>query len=232
MKYLYKLTDENGNSGLSACAVKTHWSEGITHEIDKNLQSPDAFLCSSSFIHCYEHPLIAVFMNSRHGNFKSPILWKCKGKIEKKDGQLKCGTFSLTTIKKLPLPVLSTTQRVKIAIYCSLTQKQSEKYKKWAMNWLNGKDRTYDAADATAAAAAYTATNAAAAHAAAAAAAADATYAAAANAVFAAYAAARAAAYDAAAADTSYAAIAAAAHAANNFDLLKIIHKVLRQKES
>ena len=208
MKYLYKLTDENGNSGLSIWAVKTHWSEGITHEIDKNLQSPNAFLCSSSFIHCYEHPLIAVFMNSRHGNFKSPILWKCKGKIEKKDGQLKCGTFSLTTIKKLPLPVLSTTQRVKIAIYCSLTQKQSEKYKKWAMNWLNGKDRTYYAAATAAdAAAAYAAD------------AAD----------YAARAAAAAAAADAAAAAAADAAIAAAA---NNFDLLKIIHKVLHQKES
>jgi hypothetical protein len=203
MKYLYKLTDKNGDSGLSQNAIRTHWAEGITHEIDKDLQSPDASLCSRSFIHCYEHPLIAVLMNPIHGNFKIPILWKCKGKIEKKDGQLKCGTFSLTTVKKLPLPVLSTTQRVKIAIYCSLTQKQLEEYKKWAINWLNGKDRTYAAA-ADAAYAAY------------ATAAADAAYAAA-------YAAADAA---AAAASAAYAASRAA------FDLLKIIHKVLRQKES
>ena len=232
MKYLYKLTDENGCSGLTQNATTTHWAEGITHEIDKYLQSPDAPLCSRSFIHCYKHPLTAVFMNPIHGDFKNPILWECKGKIEKKDGQLKCGTFSLTTVKKLPLPVLSTTQRVKIAIYCSLTQEQPEKYKKWAINWLNGKDRTAAAAAAYTAAYTYAAYSAAAA--AAANAAANAAYTA--DAADAAAAAANAAAYTAAAAyyaanAAAYADTAAAASRAA-FDLLKIIHKVLRQKES
>jgi len=227
MKYLYKLTDENGCSGLTQNAITTHWAEGITHEIDKYLQSPDAPLCSRSFIHCYKHPLTAVFMNPIHGNFKNPILWECKGKIEKKDGQLKCGTFSLTTVKKLPLPVLSTTQRVKIAIYCSLTQEQPEKYKKWAINWLNGKDRTATAATA-ANAAVYTADAYTAAAADAANAAANAAYTA--DAADAAAAAANAAAYAVAAA--YYAANAAAAASRAAFDLLKIIHKVLRQKES
>jgi hypothetical protein len=236
-KYLYKLTDENGYSGFAAGATRTRWAPGIAHEIAPYMRNPSANLCSSSYFHAYEHPLLAAFMNPAHGAFKQPLLWKCKGQIEKRESDLKCGTFALTAISTIDLPVLTITQRVKIAIYCSLTIPQNKSYKNWAKNWLSGKNRSYEAATAAAAAnadaanaayAAYTA-NAAAYAAYAAYAAANAANAAA-NAAYAANAAAYA--YAAAADDAAAYAASATAYAAANFSLLEIIRKVLLQKES
>jgi hypothetical protein len=200
-KFLYKLTDEHGNS-----TNQTHWSEGVRHEIVKELRDSSKPLCTKHYLHAYENPLVAAFMNPLHAAYANPILWQATGWVQKRDNQLKCGCFSLRTIQKIPLPVITRNQKVRAAIYCALTRPQSEHFKKWAAKWLAGEDRTAKAAKAALAAATATAT--AAAHAAHAAA--DAAYAAyAATDAAAAYAAATAAAY--AAADA--AAAAAAAHA-------------------
>jgi hypothetical protein len=169
-KFLYKLTKENGDT-----FNHTHWSEGTKHEIAKKLRDNTKPLCSEHYIHAYENPLVAVFMNPVHSNFKNPILWQATGWVQKRDGQLKCGCFSLKTLKKIPLPALTTNQKIRAAIYCSLIRTQTETYRTWAANWLSGKDRsasaatyaatyavTYAAAYATAYAAAYAAASAAA----------------------------------------------------------------------
>lgn len=147
MSWLYKLTDRNGMSGLNR-SNPLQWSEGVEHEITPSLRDKSQPLCSSSYIHAYENPLVAVFMNPIHADFKQPILWKATGQVVKRDGKLKCGCFSLRVHEKLKLPVISTTQRVKIAIYCSLAHKTSEQYKNWATKWLSGEDRTKDSAAA------------------------------------------------------------------------------------
>jgi len=149
MSWLYKLTDKNGMSGLYY-SNPLQWSEGVEHEITPSLRDKSQALCSSSYIHAYENPLVAVFMNPVHARFKQPILWKATGQVVKRDRKLKCGCFSLRVHEKLELPVISTTQRVKIAIYCSLVHETSEQYKNWATKWLSGEDRTKDSAAATA----------------------------------------------------------------------------------
>ncbi len=148
-EFLYKLTNEYGNS-----FNHTHWSEGIKHEIVKELRDNSKPLCTEHYLHAYENPLVAAFMNPIHANYANPILWQATGWVQKRDNQLKCGCFSLRTIQKVPLPVITQNQRVRAAIYCSLTQPQSEHFKKWATKWLAGEDRTAKAADATAYAAA------------------------------------------------------------------------------
>jgi hypothetical protein len=156
-KFLYKLTDEFGSTKNN-----THWSEGIKHEIAKELRDSTKPLCSKHYLHAYENPLVAVFMNNRHAKFSKPRLWLATGWVSKRDGQLKCGCFSLKIIKEIQLPKLTVAQRVRTAIYCALSHPVSNNFHTWAVDWLSGKDRTradaaayaYDAAAAYAAAAA------------------------------------------------------------------------------
>ena len=209
-KTLCKLTDENGRT-----CNNTQWGEGITHT-----SSGEGNLCSSGWIHFYDDPLLAVLLNPIHGNFENPILWEIEvsGAI-KEDHGLKFGANSVTTIKTIKLPIITTEQKVRFAILCSLEVYKEKSFVLWAKNWLSGIDRSAhtaayaaDAAD-TVHAAVYAVH--AAAHAAAHAA--DAAHAAAYAAHTAAYAAAHVA-------DAAHAAVYAA-HAA--FDLSEIAMKAL-----
>jgi hypothetical protein len=142
-KFLYKLTDEFGSTKNN-----THWSEGIKHEIAKELRDSTKPLCSKHYLHAYESPLVAVFMNNCHAKFSKPRLWLATGWVSKRDGQLKCGCFSLKIIKEIQLPKLTVAQRVRIAIYCALSHPVSNNFHTWAVDWLSGKDRTRAAAHA------------------------------------------------------------------------------------
>jgi hypothetical protein len=143
MSYLYKLTDEFGNT-----RDQTHWAEGTKHEIAKELRDSTQPLCTRHYYHAYENPLVAVFMNPVHANFRNSILWRATGWVSKRDGQLKCGCFTLRTLQQIPLPVLTTNQRVRVSIQCTLKRSQTESFKLWAKNWLSGIDRAADAANA------------------------------------------------------------------------------------
>jgi hypothetical protein len=147
MSYLYKLTDEFGNT-----KNQTHWAEGTRHEIAKELRDSTQPLCSKHYYHAYENPLVAVFMNPSHANFRNPILWRATGWVSKRNGQLKCGCFTLRTLQQIPLPVLTINQRVRVAIQCALKEPQTESFKSWAKNWLSGVDRTFKTVTATQAA--------------------------------------------------------------------------------
>jgi len=135
---LYKLTDEFGNT-----MNNTHWGENVSHTAIGKGQ----MLCSNDVIHAYESPLVAILMNCVHGKFTNPILWEAEGEVIVRDGRIKCGVKTLTTLKKISLPVISIEQRVKIAIHCSLAFPQSEEYKTWAEKWLSGENRTHAAAN-------------------------------------------------------------------------------------
>ena len=136
---LYKLTDENGKS-----YGNTQWGEGVTHTAEGN----GAELCSNGFIHAYECPLLAILLNPMHADFKNPKLWESEGDITKRDGQLKCGCKTLTTLKELPLPNITTEHKVRFAIYCALEVYTAPEFITWANRWLEGRDRSAAAADA------------------------------------------------------------------------------------
>jgi hypothetical protein len=222
---LIKLTDQN-NQTYGA----TTWGEGVTH---KARGERGQGLCSSEWIHFYEHPLVAVLMNPIQGKFNDPIGWECKpGRIIERDG-LKAGARILTTIRRVDLPELSTNQRVEIAIRCALSVYAAASFVKWANAWIDGSDRTQAAARAARAAAEATAWSAeatwAAAEAARAAAwaAAEAARAAARAAAWAAAEAAEATAWSAEAAAESAAEAAARAARAADFDLISICEEVV-----
>ncbi len=204
---VYKLTDKNDKTRAGE-SNECQWGEGITHTADGN-----GDLCTDHWIHAYPDPLLAVMMDRVHANYlPKGHLWECKADVglEKSD---KIGCKSLTTIKLMDVPKVTTDQRRAFAIMCALEvynlwekYDKDGKWKKWAEGWLSGKGRST------------------AAYAAAAAAAADADAAGAA--------AAYAAAADAAADAAAYAASAAVrAGQAKKIDLVAIAHKAVKVNE-
>jgi hypothetical protein len=145
---LYKLTDKDGYTRRDA-SNETLWGPNVTHRA-----TGTGGLCTNGVIHAYEHPLIAAFMNPVHVSFGNPILWIAEGEITHREGQLKCGCRELTTVKKTRLPKITQEQRIRISIYCALSQFKDPAFETWAKNWLSGKDRTAEAAAAWAAEAA------------------------------------------------------------------------------
>src|SRR5574341_574192 len=131
---LYKLTDENNRTygGLL-------WGKNITHEALPG----DGPLCTKYWIHAYEDPLLAVLHNPIHADYQSPIMWESVWEsIEEggilRDGQLKLGVKKLTTLQRLPLPQVSTAQRVAYAILCALEVHKEAGFAAWAGAWLAG----------------------------------------------------------------------------------------------
>jgi len=152
MSTLYKLTDGDGKTRNG-----TRWGPGVSHS-----GTGEGGLCGPGWIHAYEHPLIAVLLNPIHADFKSPRLWEAEGKIAIRDGQLQCGCKTLTTIREIPLPEITTEMWIRFAILCTKeasTAAVGEAWKAWnvwADKWLSGEDRSAAAAAAAAAAEAAT----------------------------------------------------------------------------
>ena len=161
MATLYKLTDENGYT-----RNRTQWGEGIKHKA-KGEAGQD--LCTDGWIHAYVDPNLAVLLNPIHAAFANPRLWEARGVVGKTDCGLKVGCRTLTTIREIPLPQWGIIQTAAFGILCSLEVYTDPAYVTWANRWLEGTDRSTQAAARAAkwAARAATATAAAAARAAA-----------------------------------------------------------------
>jgi hypothetical protein len=140
---LYKLTDSCGKTRNG-----TQWGPGVSHS-----GTGEGGLCGPGWIHAYEHPLIAVLMNPIHADFKNPRLWGAEGEVALRDGQLKCGCKTLTTVLEIPLPSITTEMRVRFAILCAKEVCAYPAWNAWADRWLSDEDRTQAAADAADAAA-------------------------------------------------------------------------------
>lgn len=133
----YKLTDKNGKTKNN-----TQWGENVRHEVVGNGQR----LCSDGWIHFYQHPLLAVLLNPLHANFDDPILWEGITDGELLHESLKSGAKGFTTQKQIPLPKITTNQKIAFAILCAKKVCSSNVWNTWADNWLNNIDRNYAAA--------------------------------------------------------------------------------------
>ena len=139
MNKLYKLTDSCGKT-----LDDTLWGPGVSHS-----GTGEGELCGPGWIHAYEHPLIAVLLNPIHANYDSPRLWEAAGVVGLRDGQIKCGCKTLTTVREIPLPKITMEMRVRFAILCAKEVCASSlAWNAWADKWLSGEDRTQAAAQA------------------------------------------------------------------------------------
>jgi hypothetical protein len=137
MPLRYKLTDENMQT-FGGC----QWAIG-----EKKVTSGEGELCDEGWLHCYTHPLLAMMLTPIHANFKSPRLFECKvGGQHKTDHGLKEGWTEMMLTRGLPLPTVSTEQRVAFGIRCALEVYDEPAFVKWANAWLSGKDRSSGAA--------------------------------------------------------------------------------------
>jgi hypothetical protein len=92
-------------------------------------------------------------MNPIHARFRTPRLWEAEGEVGLRDGQIKCGCKTLTTIREIPLPSITTEMRVRFAILCAKEVCACLSWNAWADRWLSGEDRSEAAAGAAAEAA-------------------------------------------------------------------------------
>jgi hypothetical protein len=143
-KILYKLTDQN---------MQTHrgcqWVLG-----EKKTTSGEGDLCGPGWLHCYADPLLAVLLNPIHADYKNPRLFRARvGRKSKHDHGLKSGYTKMTLIEEIPVPAISTAQRVRFAILCAMKVYQDPGFVQWGETWLSGKDRSAEAAEAAAEAA-------------------------------------------------------------------------------
>jgi hypothetical protein len=136
----YKLTDQKMQTYNS-----TQWGDNITHTANGQ-----GDLCGPGWLHAYTSPLLAVLLNPIHANTVNPILWEAEGTGDSKnDRGLKIGFTSLTTVRTLPIPVVTLEQKIRFAILCGKQINTDPNWNAWADNWLSGTDRSEAAARTT-----------------------------------------------------------------------------------
>jgi hypothetical protein len=146
MQKYYKLLSKEMTSHNN-----TKWEIGVPISILKEGNT----MCSDEVLHCYNHPLLAVFLNPIHANIKDPRFFEISvDEIVNTDG-LKFASKSQTLINEIPLPEISTEQRIEIGIKIVKTVNKDKKWNLWADKWLSGENRSITAADAAADAATY-----------------------------------------------------------------------------
>ena len=109
-------------------------------------------LCTDGVLHYYYSAAEAVLFNLIHGNYSNPRLFEAETPEEVATDGLKGGCKTLTLIKEILLPEISTEKRVEFAIRCALQVYKDESFVQWANQWLEGTDRSREAARAAEAA--------------------------------------------------------------------------------
>ena len=140
--YVYKLTDQNMQT-YNGCK----WVLG-----EEKTTSGEGELCGPGWLHCYSDPLLAVLLNPIHADYENPRLFRAHvGGTSNPDHGLKSGYTKMTLIEEIPVPAISTEQRVRFAILCAMKVYRNPGFVQWGENWLSGKDRSAEAAAAWAA---------------------------------------------------------------------------------
>ncbi|MEQ1890701.1 MAG: hypothetical protein ABL951_16235, partial [Alphaproteobacteria bacterium] len=135
---LYKITDKDGQT-----KGKVQWGDNVTH----TATGARAKLCTDGVIHCYESALLAVFMDPAHGDYLrlGGLMFEADGDIAVSDGT-KAGCKSLITTRRIDVPKVTLTQIVAFGILSAKQVCDDPVWNRWADDWLNGKDRTAEAA--------------------------------------------------------------------------------------
>ena len=124
------------------------WTLGVWETASGN---SDHALCSDSWLHCYDHPLIAVLHNPIHADIDNPRLFEVETAGDtKNDRGLKRGFKKMRLVREVLLPVITQEQYITYGILCAKSVCTESKFIAWANCWLSGKDRSQAAAEAAA----------------------------------------------------------------------------------
>jgi hypothetical protein len=135
---LYKLTSKDGRS---YCGCQ--WGANVVHTTDGK-----GDLCGPGYLHAYTDLLLAVLLNPIHAGLRDPQAWEAEGEVKRTDRGLKVGCTTLKTVKQIPLPEITTEQRVRFGILCAKKVCHDPSWNAWATAWLDGSDRSEAAAAA------------------------------------------------------------------------------------
>lgn len=145
---MVKITDRNLET-----RGRTRWLPGTSHRATGNTVLP----CTDGVIHSYAHPLIAVFCDPIHGRYARNgdarmVEVEVADDDVASDG-LKCWhRGEVRCLREITKPVLTPVQRVHVAISVALDALPdapwATAYRRWATAWLDGTDRTHEAARA------------------------------------------------------------------------------------
>jgi len=131
---LYKLTDAWGCT-REGYLNYLQWGKGITHEAAGAAGQP---LCTSGWIHCYPHKLVAVLRDCLDGNYgPDGRLWKCTGEGEFLSDGLQGGFCKFTSLEEVPLPKITVEGRVHWGILCAMEVFDEELFSNWAKGWVS-----------------------------------------------------------------------------------------------
>ena len=137
----YKLTDQDMQTRGGCQWVLGEWKE----------TSGEGDLCGPGWLHFYTHPLLAILLNPMHANISHPRLFRVAVKGRTLDDYgLEAGYTKARLIEEVPLPSITTKQRVAFAILCARTVFFDKTWIAWADAWTSGENRTEAAAWAAA----------------------------------------------------------------------------------
>ena len=148
---IVKLTNAQGQTG-APYGTPLQWGLGVTHTVPWG-----GVLCKSGVLHCYEAATVrdalalAILRDPEDGRFGSTArAWVCEGSGRHVRNGIKSGYETLTTVREIPLPQVTTEQRVECAIRLAWEVCDEPGWRAWAQAWLDGSDRTDAAAWAAA----------------------------------------------------------------------------------
>ena len=107
---LYKLTDKNNTT-----RDRTQWGPGVTNRATGLHKR----LCSNGVIHAYTSPHLASVFHDAHVDYSDDMrLWVAEGVVIANDGT-KVGCRQLKTLYQMPLPRVSSEEKVKFVLLCA-----------------------------------------------------------------------------------------------------------------
>jgi len=104
-------------------------------------------LCGPGYSHAYLSIATAVLHNPIHIAYDPAILWRAEGVIAAHEGAMKIGCSTIRLIEPCPMPQVTVEQRVAYAIRLAWPF-GTPAWRTWALDWLNGTNRTLAAAKA------------------------------------------------------------------------------------
>lgn len=99
----------------------------------------DGLLCSDSWLHGYDDLYVAAMMHPLHVDFARPVAWEAQTRgpcLRSHDGMV--GWREMRLIRRVELPTLTTTVRVRVGISAAQAAGRTPAWSKWASGWLSG----------------------------------------------------------------------------------------------
>jgi hypothetical protein len=105
-------------------------------------------LCTNGWLHWYHSAELALLLNPIHANIKNPRLFVAEASGAMRDDLgLKGGSTKLRIVQEIQYVAPTMEQCVKFAILCASAVCRDKSFIKWANGWLDGSDRSSEAAD-------------------------------------------------------------------------------------